>query len=128
MRKIALAILVAFGVSGCAAIQTLQSVYEVATTTEVTPQQALIAANAFNAIQGTATQYLVYCKPRLAEPVCSAVNRRVVIRGVRAGRAARNQIEASLTTGKPVPAQVYNSLMAIVKSLTTSAASKVGAQ
>src|SRR6266478_1458100 len=82
--------------SGCA---NLKNVYSIITEATVSPTQIIVAANAFDALEGTATQYLVYCKANLATAICSADNRRSVIKYVRSGRAARNQLESYVAAG-----------------------------
>lgn len=125
MRKIVLAL--AFVLSGCAGdLQKLQTVYTIVTESTVSPTAIVVAANSFDAIEATATQYLVYCKANLAQPVCSADNRRVVIRAVRSGRSARNQLETYITQQTPAPAPVYNVLITAINTLQASVASKAG--
>lgn len=125
MRKIVLAL--AFVLSGCAGdLQKLQTVYTIVTESTVSPTAIVVAANSFDAIEATATQYLVYCKANPAQPVCSADNRRVVIRAVRSGRSARNQLETYITQQTPAPAPVYNVLITAINTLQASVASKAG--
>lgn len=125
MKKITIKLMLALSLGGCATIQTLQ---QVAGTT-VTPTQAIVAANAFDAAESGATAYLVYCKANLTTAVCSADNRRAVLKYTRAGRAARNQIETAIQTQTSVPAELYNTLVAAVTNLkATPAANYVGAQ
>lgn len=116
----------AFGLmlAGCATIQTLQQV----AGTAVTPTQALVAANAFNAIESGATSYLVYCKANLGTAACGAANRRAVIKYTRAGRAARNQIETAISTSSSIPTTIYNTLVAAVTNLRSTPASTFGGQ
>lgn len=122
MKK--LLILAALGVSlgGCAQLKTalteIQGVYTFATTATVTSGQAGIVANAYDALKVTATNYGNYCiVQKFPQPLCSAANRRAVIRGVAAGTAARAQIEAAVVSGQPVAAAVYNALVSAVQAL-----------
>lgn len=124
MRKLIICATVALALAGCSTLQTLQ---QVAGTT-VSPTQAIVAANAFDAAESAATSYLVYCKTNLTTAACSADNRRSVIKYTRAGRAARNQIETAISTNTSVPAAVYNSLIAAVTNLKASPAANGGAQ
>lgn len=101
---------------GCAGLTALTT----ASTTTVTAQQAITAANTFNAIESTATGYLVYCKPNPTASACASANRQSVITAVRAGRQARNQIETSLQSGASIASTVYNSLVAAVTTLQSS--------
>lgn len=110
---------------GCSTIQTLEQVAGAA----VSPTQALVAANAFDAAESGATGYLVFCKANLASPTCSADNRRAVLKYTRAGRAARNQIETAISSSATIPSTVYNALVAAVTNLkSTPASTFVGAQ
>jgi hypothetical protein len=122
MKKLALVLALVLG--GCSTIQTLQQV----AGTAVTPTQALVAANAFDAAESAATAYLVYCRTNLTTPACSAGNRRSVISYTRAGRAARNQIETAISTSSSVPATLYNALVAAVTNLKATPAANGGAQ
>lgn len=123
MKRLFLVLTLAFGLSGCAALQQLESVYTDISGSTISPQNVYIAVNAFDAAKATATNYFVYCKANLATAVCSADNRRAVIKYVKAGTAARNQLETYLIAGTAAPAQIYQTLMAAVSSLKASAIS-----
>lgn len=127
MKKLILALGIVLSLGACAELQKLRTVYQEVSSATVTPQQIYIAANTFDGVQATATQYLNYCRANLTTAICSADNRRIVIRGVRAGRAARNQLETYLTQGTAAPAAIYNTLVAAITNLQQSAATKVGA-
>lgn len=100
------------------AIDEVKGVYTFATTTTVTAGQAGIVANAYDALKGTAENYGNYCiSQKFPQPICSAANRRAVIKAIRSGDAARAQIEAPITTGQPVTATIYNTLVAAVNAL-----------
>lgn len=123
MRFVA-AIILALALGGCATeLQKLQSVYTVVTGATVSPQAIVVAANSFDALEGTATTYLVYCRKNLATAICSAQNRRIVIGAVRTGRNARNQLETYVARQTPAPAPLYNVLITAINALTSSAAS-----
>jgi len=125
MKKLGLVIVLALSLGGCAQLQTLTQVV----TATVSPTQAIVAANAFDAAESGATAYLVYCRTNLATAICSADNRRAVIKYTRAGRAARNQIETTINSGSSVPSALYNTLIAAVTNLrSTPAAAYAGAQ
>lgn len=120
--KASLAIaLLALSLGACAQIKT---VYSLVTDTVVSPTQVIVAANSFDALEGTATQYLVYCKSNLTKPACSADNRRAVIKYTRAGRAARNQLETYIVQNTNAPSAVYNTLVAAINSLNATPASQ----
>ena len=128
MRKVLLAALLALGLSGCAAIQTLENAYQTATTTSVSPQVIYVVVNAFDELQNGGTVYLTSCRGHLDRPVCSAANRRLVIQSVRKGRPIRAQLETYLQTNSPAPATLFNVLRDIVAALQTSAAAKGAVQ
>lgn len=122
MKKLAVAVFAVSLLAGCAqlntAIQDIKGAYVYATTTTVTAGQAGIVANAYDALKGTAVNYGNYClAQKFPQPVCSAANRRAVIKAIRSGDAARAQIEAPITTGQPVAATIYNTLVAAVNAL-----------
>lgn len=124
MKRI-IPLLLAMTLVGCAQIGAL----ETAITSTVSPTQALIAANAFDAGESGATGFLTYCKSNMAAAACSAANRRAVIKYVRAGRQARNQVETYVQTNTSIPAAIYNALITATNNLkTTPAATFVGAK
>jgi hypothetical protein len=117
MKRI-LAIVFALSLGACA---QLQGVYNLATTSTVPAGDVVIAANSFDALKATAINYGQYCVAQhFPVPVCSKANRRAVIRAVNSGTAARIQLEASINTGQPAVATVYNVLIAAVNSLNAS--------
>src|SRR6266404_7499878 len=113
MKKL-LVLALALTLGACA---NLKTAYQVITEATVSPTQIVVAANAFDASEGTATQYLVYCKANLTTTICSADNRRSVIKWVRFGRAARNQLETYVAAGNAGPAGLYNTLIAAINQL-----------
>lgn len=135
MRKIfntktfhAVAALLIFAfMGGCATLQgdiaKLQQVYNVATTATVSPTTVIVTANAFDAIKATAVNYAHYCiQGKFVDPICSPANRRGVVKFVRSGTAARNQLELSITTNTPAVATLYNVLVAAVNGLQSNPA------
>ncbi len=118
MRKIILALSLSLGLAGCA---NLQGIYTLATTATVPATSVVIAANSFDALKATAINYGHYCvDQKFPQPVCSAGNRRIVIKAVNSGTAARNQLEASINSGQPAISTIYNTLIASVNALTAS--------
>lgn len=114
MIRIISAIILCVTLGACS---TLQQVQQVATA-EVPAVAVVATANAFDILKGTATNYGRYCiANQMPVPICSASNRRAVIRFVRSGTSARNQLEASLISGTPAAASVYNVLVAAVQGL-----------
>lgn len=126
--KRALILLLALSLAGCAGLQKLETAYTVATTTTVPASVVIPAANAFDALKATATNYGQYCLSQKFVPtICSAANRRSVIKFVRAGTAARIQLESSLSTGQPALGTVYNALIAAVTGLQGTPINNLGA-
>jgi hypothetical protein len=122
MKKLFVIALLGLSLGACAQLQTaldeVKGAYTFATTTTVTPGQASIVANAYDALKGTAVNYGNYCiSQKFPQSVCSAANRRAVIKAMRAGDAARIQIEIPLATSQPVTATLYNTLVAAVNAL-----------
>jgi hypothetical protein len=115
MRKLALIPLLVLLLGGCAEVQTAWSVV---TGTQVSATQILVIANAFDAAEATATQYLNFCKSTVPVPsYCVLATRKSVVSAVRAGRAARMQLEPYIVSGDAGPAALYNTLVAAVTSL-----------
>lgn len=122
MKKLFAIAVLGLSLAGCAQFQTalndIQGAYTFVTTTTVTSGQAGIVANAYDALKGTAVNYANYCvTQKFPQPVCSAANRRAVIKAMRSGDAARAQIEVPITTAQPVTATLYNTLVAAVNAL-----------
>ena len=130
MRKLLVIAVLALSLGACAQVQKVldeaKGIYDFATTATVSAAQAGIVANAYDALKATATNYANYCiTQKFPQPLCSAANRRAVIKGVRSGDAARAQIELSITTGQPVVASLYNTLVAAIQALQTTPISTV---
>lgn len=124
MKKLVLLLALALG--GCA---NLQNIYTLATTATVSSSQVVIAANSFDALKATAVNYGLYCiAQKFPQPICSAANRRSVIKAVNAGTAARVQLEASMNTGQSALSTVYNTLVSAVNTLTASPINTVKGQ
>lgn len=121
------AIGLALWLGGCATlnrdIAEIKKVYTVATTTTISPTTVVVAVNAFDALKATATNYGRFCiGGKFVDAICSADNRRRIIKAVRAGTAARDQLELSISTNTPAAASLYNLLVTAVNSLTQSPA------
>ena len=118
MKRAILALTLSLALAGCA---NLQGIYTLATTATVPANSVVIAANSFDALKATAINYGNYCiSQKFPQPICSAANRRSVIKAVNAGAAARNALEASMNTGQPALSTVYNTLISAVNTLTAS--------
>ena len=106
-----------FALGGCA---TLQTDWSIITSATVSPTQILVAANAFDAGEASATQYLLYCKATVPAPsYCALKTRQSVVSAVRAGRVARAQLEPYITSGTAGPSAIYNTLVTTIASLQT---------
>jgi hypothetical protein len=129
-NAIAIAI-AAFVLAGCATLETIQKVQEVANAT-VPASVVIPAANAFNIVKAGATRFAQYCvQQSMAPAVCEVGTRRAVSKAVRVGTNARNQMTDSLVNGTPASASVYNLLVGAVQDLKNSPANSaqfVGAQ
>lgn len=114
MRKIIFAVALTLSLAGCASLGIIQQV-----ATATVPATVVIpTVNAFDVLKGTAANYGKYCiQQKMAPTICSADIRRNVIKFVRSGTAARNQLESSLASGEPAAASVYNLLVAAVQGL-----------
>jgi len=122
MKKLFAIAILGLTLAGCAQFQTaiddIKGAYTMVTTATVTAGQAGIVANAYDALKVTATNYGNYCiTQKFPQPLCSAANRRAVIRGVNAGTAARAAVEAAVATNQPVTGAIYNALVSAVQAL-----------
>lgn len=119
MRRIALILVSALALAGCAQLGTIQKV-----ATATVPAAVVVpAANTFDILKAGAANYAQYCiNKKMVPAICSADTRRIVIKGVRAGTGARDKMEDSLTTGQPALASVYNVLVGAIDSLQKSPA------
>lgn len=102
--------------SGCT---TISNLYTIASGS-ASPNQVYIAANAFDGIEGTATQYLLLPLCPKGAPVCrTGATSSAVYNNIVAARAARNALEAYMTAnpGAPVPVSNYNILVTALQTL-----------
>lgn len=117
MKKLLLLIALVLPLGACA---TLEKDWAIVTGVSVSPTQIIIAANAFDAGEASATQYLLYCKATTPAPsYCALQTRKAVVSAVRAGRAARTQLEPYIVSGAAGPVAIYNTLVAVVSQLQT---------
>ena len=115
MKKLLFIALLALPLGACASLQTTWSTI---TGASVSPTQIIVAANAFDAGESSATQYLLYCKAASPAPsYCGLATRQAVIRAVRSGRAVRNQLEPYIVSGTAGPSALYNTLVTAVTSM-----------
>lgn len=122
MRKIILAFALAVSLGGCATLQRIDAAWQAVKSATVSPQAVVVAANTFNALEATATNYLRLAKCNGSNgPICRdpAITAKV-IPAVRAGRAARDSL---LAFQRAHPGQlgdqgVYEALQASISTLT----------
>lgn len=106
-----LLVAVVLGLSGCAAIQVAGQ--------PVTPQQVIVAANAFDALEATATVYLRLPLCPQAQLCRNAAASHAIVAAIRAGRSARNELEREISPGSTglVSTTAYNVLTTTLKTL-----------
>lgn len=123
MKRIFIAAAFALSLAGCASLDAARQAYTLATETTVPANVVIPAANAFNILKAGATNYGRYCiQQNMAPAICAPSVRRVVVKAVRAGTGARNQLEASVASGQPAASSIYNVLVSAVQSLQQSPA------
>jgi hypothetical protein len=126
MKRIILTIaLVGLALSGCA---NLTTVWQTITSASVSPTQIIVAGNAFDAAEASATQYLSACKSKaIPATVCTLAIRKQVVASVRAGRSARNQLEPYVISGTAGPAAIYNAMVTSINTLQQNLPASTGA-
>lgn len=117
MRKFLFAMPLLAALAGCATIATLEG-------TTVSPTQVVVAANAFDAVEATATNYLKLplCPGAV---VCRTVaGVKAIVPLIRSGRQARTAMEAYVTAnpGQAVPVTLYDTTMTAVSALQSALA------
>lgn len=111
--------------TGCAALQekyqTVVSAIGSVSTATVSPTAVIIAANAFDGIKVTATNYLTRPRCNGANgPVCrSPAATKVIVPAIRSGTIARDQLEQFLRDhpGQLGPTGAYDALNASIGTL-----------
>jgi hypothetical protein len=118
VKRIILALSLAFALAGCA---SLTNTWNAVTGATVSPAAVIVAANAFDALEVTATNYLKLVKCNGSNgPVCrDPAATKVIIPAVRSGRVARNNLEQFLkdNPGQLGPSGLYNALTASINTL-----------
>ena len=118
MRKILAIGLLAASLVGCA---QLQSDWSAITGASVSPTAVIVAANAFDGVEATATNYLRLKKcSALTGPVCrNPAATAAIIPAIRSGRQARNALETFMQQNPGVlgPTGLYNALTAATSTL-----------
>lgn len=110
MLKFIAAAAIALSLGGCATLNAIEGA-------TVSPTQIIVAANSFDAIEATATNYL-RLPPCPQATVCrtqAAVS--AIVPAIRAGRKARNQLEAYVSTNAPAPVAAFNVLTTAISTL-----------
>lgn len=121
MRKSIIAIIALSLLTGCSAeLQKFKSAYDVVTSSSISPTMVYVAANTFDALEATATNYLRLPKCGGSSIICrnqSAVA--VIIPAIRSGRVARNNLEQFLKDhpGQLGPKGLYDSLTASIDTI-----------
>jgi len=122
VKRIALVLVLSLSLGGCATLDTIQKVQEVANAT-VPASVVIPAANTFNIVKAAATRYGQYCiQQQMAPAICSAPNRRAVVKAVRAGTNARDRMTGSIVNGTPASASIYNLMVGAISDLKNSPA------
>jgi hypothetical protein len=120
MRLISMAAIavVALSLGSCA---KLQDAWETATTAKVPATVVIVAANSFNAVQSTATNYIRFCTPNPAPVGCSDEAIQKLIPAIRSGRTARDSMETFLTDhpGELGPRGLYDALVTSTDTIST---------
>ncbi len=124
MKKLLAVALVAVSLGGCAQLQQIKDAYDAVVDVKVSPKSVVIIASSFNTLKAGATQYLNYCRTNLERNVCSAENRRIVIRSVKTGTALRDQLQEAARTGQNIPTATFNALKQVITDLGKSPAAE----
>lgn len=129
IKSAATAIALSFLLVGCSAdfqkkLDLASGAYTFATEATVPAAVVVPVANTFDILKAGATNYGRYCiQQRMAPSICSADIRRIVVKAVRSGTGARDQLKASLRSGTPAAASIFNVLVAAVNGLQATPAS-----
>lgn len=112
--------------AGCANLKTAWSTITSAT---VSPKAVVVAANAFDAAEKTATNYISYCAPNPAPAGCDdkAIQSQL-IPAIRSGRTARNSLEAfqKAHPGELGDQGVYDALVSATSTISAIVANYKG--
>lgn len=118
LKLVALIVGLSFALGGCA---TVSKDWGILTGSTVSPQAVIVAGNAYDAIEASATNYLTFCKANRTVAGCKGYvsARAAILPAIRAGRVARNNLEAFLIAnpGQLGPTGLYNALIAAVNTM-----------
>lgn len=98
MKRLTLIIIIALALSGCATFERLKQTAEAIGEFTISPQSIVIASNAFDALEVTATNYLKLKSCRKATTIIcrDATATALIIPAIRSGRVARNNLQQFL--------------------------------
>lgn len=138
MKKFLIIPALALSLAGCATfnadVAKLQQVFTIATTKTVPDNVAQVTVSSFEVLEAGSTEYFKYCKanpsvgPCAPGTVANPGPLRLVIKYIRQGRAARDQIKSAARTGQLISSTVYNLLVTAVNNLSATPAASFGAQ
>ena len=98
MKKIALALTLALSLGACAQLQAFKDevvhTYNVVSGVVISPTSVYVARNAYDVVERSATNYLVFCHKNPSNVACSKVVESKLVDAVRAGRDARRNVTA----------------------------------
>src|SRR5689334_80976 len=120
MSKLAAALVAACLAATLGSCTTLKNAYSVATGATVSPTAVYVAANSFDALEATATNYLKLPKCGGSATVCrSPTVTAKILPAVRSGRVARNNLETFLAQhpGQLGPSGDYAALTTAISTL-----------
>lgn len=124
MKRFLLLIPLLAALGGCTTfnpfIQRVETAIKVVTSASVTPQQIIIAGNAFDAGEASATQYLLFCRANVGNAGCALSTRKKIVAAVRSGRKARDTLEPYAVAGNAGPVAIYNTLIAAITTLQSN--------
>lgn len=104
--------------AGCAG---LTKTYDIITGATVSPAAVIVAANSFDALEATATNYLTLVRCNGSNgPICRDPKAtKAIIPAIRSGRVARNNLEQFLKDhpGQLGPSGLYNALVTSINTL-----------
>lgn len=113
--------------AGCSSLQTVLNTAKTVADAQIPANVAVVAANAFNALEITGTNILRACTPPASGHAVPAVcvtqraNIRVMNASILAGRPLRNAIEPTMAgAAQPVSKSTYDRLQALVATLTAA--------
>ena len=118
--------LVGFSLAGCATFQKIEAAYQTVTSATVSPQAVIVAADSFDVVKITATNYLRLKRCSGSNgPICrDPVLTPKIIAWVKSGTVARDSLKAFLRAhpGQLGDQGLYDILTASTSSLTSALA------